>query len=182
MPSIGSAVALSLGKRLSVGRERDAGGWQVRRPAHRNLHRRERRRDRYARLLRHYAEQHDKPLAIVETAALYNTTETGADELDLKQAWWQQVFAPEVFERFPRLRMINWFEWGKPESEIGGDRIDWTSPRTPRSSPRSSPTSRAITYGSHRSRIERYRELGGGGGEGGMRLSRLRAARSRRSS
>lgn len=73
-----------------------------------------------------YVEGHDKPLAIVETAALYNTTETGAEELALKQAWWQQVFAPEVFDRFPRLRMINWFEWNKAESEIGGDRIDWT--------------------------------------------------------
>lgn len=73
-----------------------------------------------------YAEQHDKPLAIVETAALFNTTEGGADELALKQAWWQQVFAAEVFDRFPRLRMINWFEWNKAESEIGGDRINWT--------------------------------------------------------
>jgi hypothetical protein len=36
-----------------------------------------------------------------------------------------------VFERFPRLRMINWFEWDKAESEIGGDRIDWTVTRNP---------------------------------------------------
>jgi hypothetical protein len=78
-----------------------------------------------------YAEQRDKPLAIVETAALYNTTEAGASALALKQAWWQQVFAPEVFERFPRLRMINWFEWDKAESEIGGDRIDWTVTQDP---------------------------------------------------
>lgn len=78
-----------------------------------------------------YAEQHDKPLAIVETAALFNTTEAGADELALKQAWWRQVFAPEVFVRFPRLRMINWFEWSKAESEIGGDRIDWSVTHDP---------------------------------------------------
>ena len=78
-----------------------------------------------------YAEQHDKPLAIVETAALFNTTESGPDELALKQAWWQQVFAPEVFDRFPRLHMINWFEWNKPESEIGGDQIDWTVTQDP---------------------------------------------------
>jgi hypothetical protein len=78
-----------------------------------------------------YAEQHDNPLAIVETAALYNTTEAGPDELTLKQAWWQQVFAPETFEQFPRLRMINWFEWEKSESEIGGDVIDWTVTQDP---------------------------------------------------
>lgn len=78
-----------------------------------------------------YAEARDKPLAIVETAALYNTTESGPAELAIKQAWWRQVFAPEVFERFPRLRMINWFEWNKAESEIGGDTIDWTITRDP---------------------------------------------------
>ncbi len=78
-----------------------------------------------------YVEQHDKPLAIVETAALFNTTESGVDELALKQAWWQQVFDPDVFERFPRLRMINWFEWNKLESEIGGDRINWTVTQDP---------------------------------------------------
>jgi hypothetical protein len=75
---------------------------------------------------RDYADGHDKPMAIVETAALYNTTETGADELEIKRAWWRQVFSRDVSERFPRIRMINWFEWNKVESEIGGDRIDWT--------------------------------------------------------
>lgn len=72
-----------------------------------------------------YAEARAKPLAIVETAALFNTTEGGAGELAMKQAWWRQVFAHTVFEQFPRLRMINWFEWDKAESEIGGDRINW---------------------------------------------------------
>jgi hypothetical protein len=78
-----------------------------------------------------FADGHQKPLAIVETAALYNTTVGGADELAIKQAWWRQVFAPEVATRFPRLKMINWFEWRKPESELGGATVDWTVTQTP---------------------------------------------------
>lgn len=73
-----------------------------------------------------FTEGHGKPMAIVETAALYNPGRGGPTALDLKHAWWDQVFSDEVFERFPRLRMINWFEWDKQESEIGGERIDWT--------------------------------------------------------
>jgi hypothetical protein len=78
-----------------------------------------------------FADRHGKPLAIVETAALYNTTVGGADELTIKQAWWQQVFAPDVASRFPRLKMLNWFEWRKPEAELGGATVDWTVTRTP---------------------------------------------------
>jgi hypothetical protein len=73
-----------------------------------------------------FTELHGKPMAIVETAALYNPGRGGPSEFDIKQAWWNQVFSDEVFDRFPRLRMINWFEWDKHESEIGGERIDWT--------------------------------------------------------
>lgn len=77
-----------------------------------------------------YAEGHGKPLAIVETAALFNTTVTGDAELAIKQAWWRQVFDPQVAARFPRIKMINWFEWRKAESEIGGATIDWTATRS----------------------------------------------------
>ncbi len=79
-----------------------------------------------------FTEGHGKPMAIVETAALYNPGRGGDDELAIKQAWWRQVFADEVFERFPRLRMINWFEWDKLESEIDWERIDWTVTRDER--------------------------------------------------
>lgn len=77
-----------------------------------------------------FVEGHGKPMAIVETAALYQPGQPGPDELAIKQAWWRQVFAPEVAERFPRIAMINWFEWRKSESEIGGAIIDWTATRT----------------------------------------------------
>lgn len=72
-----------------------------------------------------YAVGHDKPMAITETSALYNTLSGGESELVIKQGWWRQVFASGVSDEFPRLKMINWFEWRKNESEIGGATIDW---------------------------------------------------------
>lgn len=72
-----------------------------------------------------YGEQHDKPVAIPETAALYAPGNGGAEELAVKQAWWRQVFAADVPEQLPRLAMVNWFEWAKVEPEIGA-RVDWT--------------------------------------------------------
>jgi Glycosyl hydrolase family 26 len=73
-----------------------------------------------------YAVQHGKPLAIPETAALAvpGAGLTDDAELAIKQAWWRQVFAAETAERFPQLRMVNWFEWDKQETEVGG-RVRW---------------------------------------------------------
>jgi hypothetical protein len=73
-----------------------------------------------------FVQRHDKPMAIVETGALYIPEGGGASELDLKSAWWDQVFAPEVAERFPRLRLINWFEMVKESPEVDGTPVDWT--------------------------------------------------------
>ena len=71
-----------------------------------------------------YVEAHDKPMAITETAILYDPAGPGPAEAELKGAWWRQVFAPAVRERFPRIGMINWFEWRKQEAEVGR-MIDW---------------------------------------------------------
>ncbi len=71
-----------------------------------------------------YADGHDKPMGVFETAALYNPTAPGPDEATLKRAWWSQVVDPDVRARFPSLAMLNWFEWQKEESEVGGV-IDW---------------------------------------------------------
>jgi hypothetical protein len=46
-------------------------------------------------------------------------------DLNIKRAWWEQVFDPTVHERFPQLRMVNWFEWKKMEPEVGAP-VDWT--------------------------------------------------------
>ncbi len=72
-----------------------------------------------------YAEGHDKPLAIVETAILYDPAATdGPMEADLKTAWFRQVFGEETRVAFPRIGMLSWFEWRKDEPEIGRV-IDW---------------------------------------------------------
>ena len=54
----------------------------------------------------------------------------GASEADIKRAWWEQVFGAQTHAQFPNLKMINWFEWDKNETEVNG-RIDWTITNTP---------------------------------------------------
>jgi hypothetical protein len=73
-----------------------------------------------------YADGHDKPMAIVETAILYDPAAPagGPTEATLKSAWFNEVFAPENRTEFPRIGMINWFEWRKTEAEVGRI-IDW---------------------------------------------------------
>lgn len=71
-----------------------------------------------------YADNHDKPMAITETAALYDPAGPGPTERQVKEAWWRQAFAPDVRARFPRIRMINWFEWRKDEAEVHRV-VDW---------------------------------------------------------
>lgn len=77
-----------------------------------------------------YGHDHGKPVAIPETAALYNPAAGGAAEIDIKRLWWEQVFSPDTAAKFPNLKMINWFEWDKNEVEVNG-RIDWTVTNSP---------------------------------------------------
>jgi hypothetical protein len=77
-----------------------------------------------------YSVARGKPLAITETAAFYAVGQGDDNEARLKQAWWQQVFDPELARTFPNLKMINWFEWRKFEAEVG-DEVDWTVTRDP---------------------------------------------------
>ena len=71
-----------------------------------------------------YADGHDKPMGVFETAALFNPSADGPGEGDLKAAWWAQVTDPALRDDFPRLAMLNWFEWRKDEPEVGGT-VDW---------------------------------------------------------
>jgi hypothetical protein len=76
---------------------------------------------------------HNKPMAIAETAAFYNTEQPGPGEFNLKQAWWQQVFniggdslaALDVALHFPKLKCIAWFDQYKQEAEAKNSWIDW---------------------------------------------------------
>lgn len=72
-----------------------------------------------------YAAGRDKPLAIVETAILYDPAATeGPSEADLKSAWFEEVFGEPTRTAFPRIGMLSWFEWRKHEPEVGRV-IDW---------------------------------------------------------
>jgi hypothetical protein len=77
-----------------------------------------------------YGVTHAKPVAIVETAAIYTPSRIGASETAIKQAWWQQVFSDDFHRRFPQVKMINWFERRKLEIEIK-DTVDWRAAGTP---------------------------------------------------
>ncbi|WP_227748106.1 glycoside hydrolase family 26 protein [Oerskovia douganii] len=77
-----------------------------------------------------YGVEHDHPVAVPETAAIYTPSRGGAAELDIKRAWWRQVFSSETHERFPQLKMVNWFEWDKYEIEID-DGVDWRAAGAP---------------------------------------------------
>jgi hypothetical protein len=71
-----------------------------------------------------YVVGHDKPTSITETAILYDPAGPGPSEPELKTAWWRQVFDTSIRDRFPRIAMVNWFEWRKQEVEVGKV-IDW---------------------------------------------------------
>ena len=71
-----------------------------------------------------YAEGQDKPMAVIETAALHDPAAEGPTEDAVKRAWFEQVFSAETREAFPRIGMINWFEWEKSEPEVDA-LIDW---------------------------------------------------------
>jgi hypothetical protein len=77
-----------------------------------------------------YGQSRGKPVAIPETAAFFNTARNTSQELQIKQAWWKQVFSAELHTEFPQLKMINWFEWNKTEPEVAS-RVDWTATRRP---------------------------------------------------
>lgn len=77
---------------------------------------------------------HNKPMAITETSALYNTQQGGASEYDIKTAWWKQVYnisgvsgsiGPDIADTYPHLKMINWFDYRKQEAQAGNNVVDW---------------------------------------------------------
>jgi hypothetical protein len=73
-----------------------------------------------------FAEGHDKPMVISETSAAYNPgNPTGSSNIDIKRAWWNQLFSEENHQRFPRIKMINWFEQEKTEADFDDGPIRW---------------------------------------------------------
>ena len=41
-----------------------------------------------------------------------------------RSAWLTQVFSADTRSRFPLLRMVNWFDWRKLETEVNAV-VDW---------------------------------------------------------
>jgi hypothetical protein len=78
-----------------------------------------------------WAVGHRKPMAIVETAALWRPTGGGASARAIKQAWWRQVFSTATRDDLPAIRLIGWFEWRKHEAEVD-DVVDWRLTADPR--------------------------------------------------
>lgn len=79
-----------------------------------------------------YAEGHDKPMALSETGAFFNASRAGEGygESAIKQGWMRQIFSAQTARLFPKLKMINWFEYAKDEAGINGvdappERADW---------------------------------------------------------
>ena len=77
-----------------------------------------------------YGAARGKPVAIPETAALVVEGGGGAAELEIKRAWWGQLFDPRVQKDYPELKMINWFEWNKKEVEVKAT-VDWRAAGSP---------------------------------------------------
>jgi hypothetical protein len=78
-----------------------------------------------------WAVGHQKPMAIVETAALWRPSGGGASELAIKQGWWRQVFSEATRRDFGDVRLIGWFEWRKHEAEVN-DIVDWRLTANPK--------------------------------------------------
>ena len=79
-----------------------------------------------------YAVGHAKPFAISETAAFYNTARTdGAAALEIKSAWWKQLFDPGFSAQFPQMKLAMWFEYTKEETEPNNQVIDWRATADP---------------------------------------------------
>ncbi len=73
-----------------------------------------------------FATARGKPLAIAETSALYNESppKPGDSAYAIKNAWLQQVYATATRDRFPLVKLVNWFEIRKYEAEARGV-VDW---------------------------------------------------------
>jgi hypothetical protein len=78
-----------------------------------------------------YAEGKHKPMAVSETSALFNlarASANGESNEAIKAAWMDQVLADDIPQRYPQLRLINWFEQTKVELDVRNTPVtgvDW---------------------------------------------------------
>ncbi|MGU3437507.1 OpgC domain-containing protein [Actinomycetes bacterium M1A6_2h] len=78
-----------------------------------------------------YVRDAAKPM-FVETAAFYQPNGTGsASEIDIKSAWWEQIFGAETRSAYPGITMVTWLEVERAEDEVDGALVDWRATATP---------------------------------------------------
>jgi hypothetical protein len=78
-----------------------------------------------------YGTKRGKPVAIPETAALFNPgAPVGPGALAIKRSWWSQIFDPSLLEEFPLVKMVNWVEWDRYEPEAD-TQVDWRTMADP---------------------------------------------------
>lgn len=69
----------------------------------------------------------DRPM-LLETSALWNTANDRGSEINLKRAWWRQVFT--ATGKRPFIGAISWLELVRPEAEINDQIADWRATHT----------------------------------------------------
>jgi hypothetical protein len=71
-----------------------------------------------------YVTARRKPMMVGETSALYIAGAGGASELSVKQTWWRQLFGEALSGELPGIKLVNWFDHRKIESEVKAE-VDW---------------------------------------------------------
>lgn len=84
----------------------------------------EERRSFYER----FAEEFDKRF-LMETAALYQPDAEGDDEVEIKEAWRDQVLAS--LDSHPLVAAVSWLEQSRSEPEAGDAVVDWRMTEDP---------------------------------------------------
>ncbi|KAJ3353316.1 hypothetical protein GGF32_003124 [Allomyces javanicus] len=71
-----------------------------------------------------FSQARNKPFAVMETGAAYypkNVKPGDPSEMDIKRAWWKQVYSTDTLTRFPLMKIVSWFDIAKEEQINGGE-------------------------------------------------------------
>ncbi|KNE71597.1 hypothetical protein AMAG_16159 [Allomyces macrogynus ATCC 38327] len=70
-----------------------------------------------------FSQARNKPFAVMETGAAYypKSVKPGdPSEMDIKRAWWQQVYSDDTLKRFPLMKLVSWFDIAEDERVNNG--------------------------------------------------------------
>jgi hypothetical protein len=77
-----------------------------------------------------YAERYDAPM-LIETAALYSASASGASEQEVKRTWWNQVFAALDDPALANLTLAVWRDTTTTRGGVAETIIDWSMTISP---------------------------------------------------